>query len=499
MPAPFFTTNESEITRVEGLYIKERNPPSQITGAFLGVVGVTGETVRGPVDVPVEITNETDFKSIFGGRDQGNGGAIVNKVWLSMLNKPFGKVVVVRAADDGAATASDILVDGSAVHIVTIEATSPGAWGGFVTYDVKNATDGNSNHFNLVVTYLGTVYTYENLDLHAGADNSLAVIGDSLSNVVKLVKIADGRPVNAASQTLGVSGASPTAGSDGSIADADFTASGRGLNQVKAYKGVGTVWIAERSSSALKSAISTAAAASSDRLFLIGADSETVDKATATAETASYIGDRVVYCFNHAYTLDPETATSVVTQPQGWMASILSQIDVDIHPGEEDTKQYTAGIQRLFNENFDRDDYADFKAAGICALEKDDGFAFVSGVTTNNVNGKKEITRRRSTDFLELSIASELKHSVKKKNVKSRRDSNFGIISGFLADLADAERVVDKKDDGSPAFQLVRTTSTQDTLNEVERMLMRVKLIGHMLEIVLETEIGVGVTFTQIQ
>jgi hypothetical protein len=502
MPSVTFITNDSEIQRLEGLYIKEINPPAQVVGVFLGVVGIVGETVRGPVDVPVEITTEADFKAIFGGRDYGSGGTLINKVWQSLLNKPFGKTVIVRAAAAAAAVASSHVIQTGPTDIIKIAATSPGFWGNNVTYDVQNPSDADSNHFKLVITYLGTTYTYDNLDVHAtGVDNLATTIGSDLSNVVVVTKLANGRPTNIASQTLGTSGTSPVAGSDGSIADSDFTASNRGINQIINYKGVGVVFTAERNTTSVKAALATAAAASSDRLFLIGAADETTSKSTATTDVASYIGDRMVYCFNSALTLDPETGTSIWTSPTSWMASILSQIDADIHPGEEDTKAFTAGIQKLYNENYARADYIDFKAAGICALEKDDGFAFVSGVTTNNVPGKQEITRRRSADFIQLSVADELKHSVKKKNVKSRRDSNLAILSAFLTDLADAERIVDKLDDGTPAFSLnsASVNTTAQRALGIEKILMQVKLIDHMLEIVLETEIGNGITIVQTQ
>src|SRR5215213_5835638 len=98
MTAPFFTTNDSEINRLEGLYIKERNPPATISGVFLGTVGVVGDAIRGPVDTAVEITSEARFREVFGGRDQGSGGATVSSLWKAVVNKPFGKLVVVRAA-----------------------------------------------------------------------------------------------------------------------------------------------------------------------------------------------------------------------------------------------------------------------------------------------------------------------------------------------------------------------------------------------------------------
>lgn len=106
MPSIFFTTNPAEFTRVEGVYVSERKPPAAIAGVFLGVVCVVGECVRGPVDTMTEITSPARFAEVFGGRDRGSGGSIMGKVWQSMIGKPFGKLLVVRAAASGAVVAS---------------------------------------------------------------------------------------------------------------------------------------------------------------------------------------------------------------------------------------------------------------------------------------------------------------------------------------------------------------------------------------------------------
>jgi hypothetical protein len=487
MPAPFFTTNDSEISRLEGLYIKERNPPAQIAGAFLGVVAVVGETVRGPVDKPILISNESRFERVFGGRDQGGGGAIVNKIWQALLNKPFGELIVIRAADADAVVATHNASDANPTAIIQIDASSPGAWGNNVTYDVVDATDGNSNHYNLVFHYLGNTVTYQNVNTTTGNDNTLALIGTDDANLVVVTKLASGRPVNATGVAL-------TTGSDGTIADADFTASGRALPRAAAYPGVGVVFIAERSSAALRAAVTTLASAASDRLFILNPDDQTVSSSSAITDVASYRAQRNVYTYNHAYTVDPQTATEVLTSPNAWMASILSQIDVDIHPGEEDTKAFTAGITRLYDTTLARGDYIALHDAGICAFESDDGFAFVSGVLTDLTPGKTEITRRRSTDYLQLSVASTLKHSVKKKNTESRRIANTSMINSFLRGLQKAERIVEN-------FVVDGNVLNNDTdrAQGIERILMRVKLLGHMLHLVLETEIGTGVTIVTEQ
>lgn len=489
---PFFTTSESEISRLEGLYIKERTPPAVIQGAFFGAVGIVGECVRGPVDKLVEVSGEARFKDVFGGRDQGSGGStIVGKVWQALLNKPFGKLYIVRAAAAAASAATLTLPNAVPTNIIRIDASSPGTWGNNVYAAIVDATDGNANHFNLEVTYLGKKIVYKNLNTYTSSDdNLLATIGSDDANWVTVTKLANGRPVNAAAALLSTG----TPGADGSIADSDFTASGRGLNLLTTLKGVGARFIAERSSASLKSAILTAAASTTEGLWIIDAAATSTAKATAITDAASYrdtVG-RIAYAYNAAYTLDPETATEILTFPSSWLAAVLSQTDVDIHPGDEDTKVVLQGITRLYNESYTREDYISLKEAGICALEKDDGFAFVSGVTTSLTPGKEQITRRRMTDFLLVSPAKVLKSFVKKKNTATRRAAELGVLGDFLGGLKRSERVVED-------YQLDKESVNTATARAsgLERTLMRVKLISHILELVLEGEIGTSVTITE--
>lgn len=616
MGAPFFTTNDSEITLLEGLYIKEKNPPATIAGVSLNKVCMVGESIRGPANRAISISNETRFVEVFGGRDQGNGGDITSNLWKSLLNKPFGRMEIVRVVASDAVAASlavpvtgaeaavgsiqciakadhvdgetltisdgvhsakvfefDVAGDGVtggrvavdisgattapqvanilvtainnasnldivAVHntndglvlltntgagafgnvsitdtvsdsgfvvtgmedgadagasLLQVDATSAGEWGNNVDITVAAASDGDANHFNLTVTYLGKDYIYKNLDISTGNDNTASVLGDDEGNIVVLTKLADGVPAPMSATAM-------QNGSDGTVVDADYTGTGKALEVAAVASGCGVVAVAEHMSAAIKAKLATLAAASTDRLFLMAPDSETVSKSTAISEVASYRSDRIVYCFNHAYTLDPDTATQVISSPDMWMASILSQVDVDVNPGEEAAKQFTAGITKLYNEALARGDYIDLKDAGIAALEKDEGFAFVSAITTSLESGKDQITRRRMADYLQLSIAKELKHSVKKKNTVTRRKANAAMISAFLNDLARAERIVDTDATSKkPAFSVDTEKLNSDAQRAlgVERILMRVKLIGHMLFLVLETEIGTSVNISE--
>jgi hypothetical protein len=506
MPAPLFTTNDADITKLEGLYIKERTPPATIAEASLSAVGVFGETLKGPIGEVVRITSEARFIEVFGGGYLN--GVRVNDVWTSLLNKGMSEVYVCRVAAAAAAKASFTLEDtagGGGAAVCRIDASSPGTWGNAIKWRVAAATNGSSDAFNLEIkdTLTGKVTTYENIDLVNG-DNSLAVIGDDFGNLITLTKLAAARPNNSAASTDGadadgftalgqtVAGYTSAAGTDGSVADSDYHGTGKPFNLLASYPGLGVVYCAEYMSANLKSAVLTAAASATDRLFLIGANADSVNEASAISDVASYRNNdgRIVYCYNHVYTLDPETGTEVLVRPESWMAAVLANTDVDTHPGEEDTKRLLAGITRLHRPSIARADYVAFRAAGISALETDLGQpVFVSGVTTSLVSGKTEITRRRMADFLQLSIATTLRYTVKKKNTAARRAANAGMITAFLGDLKKAGRVVEEF---SVDTEILNTPTAR--AQGIERILMRVRLIGHMLHVVLETEIGTSVS-----
>jgi len=370
---------------------------------------------------------------------------------------------------------------------MTVTANGPGAYGNLESVTVLAPTDGVYNHADVQISYLGKTYWYKNIDISTGQDNTLTVVGTDDGNPAILTKTASG--------VLSPMLSTPLAGgTDGSIADADYTASNKGVNIAASAPGVGIVFVAERMTAAVKAVMYTLSATSSDRMWIIGPDNESVAAATAITEAASYRTDRFIYAFNAPYTIDPSTAAEVVTHPTSWMASILSQTDIDIHPGDKDNAQFLQGITRLFNESYVRNDYIAFRAAGICALEHLDGYGFVSGVTTSLVVGKEQITRRRMADFLQISVAQALGPFVKKKNTLTRRKAMNGMIVSFLQDLQGAERVVQ-------AFKVDGESLNTDNARaqDIEHILMRVRLISHMLEIVLETEIGTSVTIVQAQ
>jgi hypothetical protein len=97
-------------------------------------------------------------------------------------------------------------------------------------------------------------------------------------------------------------------------------------------------------------------------------------------------------------------------------------------------------------------------------------------------------------DFIQLSIANTLKFSVKKKNTAQRRKANAAMIKAFLNDLKNSDRVVE--DFADPDTEKLNTPANRAL--GIEKILIRVRLLGHMLHLVLETEIGTAVSVTEV-
>jgi hypothetical protein len=235
----------------------------------------------------------------------------------------------------------------------------------------------------------------------------------------------------------------------------------------------------------------TLASEVSDRIFLTWAQAHGQSVAAEAAQVTAQIttrSDRIVWAYNSAYTLDPETDSEVQTAPHVWLAAILSQIDVDVHAGSFETVAMLAGITRVTNTNLSRPDLITLQDAGICQLERTtDGFQFRSAVTTDLASGKTELARRRACDFLQLSAASRLRYYVKRKNTATNRACAAAELVAFSDDLRARERVVEEYEIDTESVN----NPTQRARGE-ERILWRVRLIGHILSLVLETDIGTG-------
>jgi hypothetical protein len=518
MPQPRFQTGISDQFGAPGTYIKELAVSAPVRGLFRGITGITGECVRGPIGKFVLINSLQRFVDVYGGRDKGiNGGAVAGKIWFALQNKQFGNLYVVRAAAAAAVAASftaETAAGGGGTAVLTITASSVGSWGNDVGWKVVAASNGVSTSFNLLVQLYGKNYLYENLSINGTDDNTLQVVGTDDATPITLTKVASGRPNNSAPTIDGadangytklgqtVSGYTAVAGTDGTIADTDFTGTGKAMEILSNSRGVDHCFVAGRSNTAIKTKILALSAIANNKLWLACPDSESISAATANTEAATLRDKHLVYCFNHPFVVDPVTGTIVVDEPHAYMASILSQTEPDVHPGVVDTAPLTQTIVRLQNELADADRDT-FDANGVTYLNRDldqsgnQVWLFGNGRTTDLTNNNSQIDGQRSKFFLIAGLAQRMRGDEKKPNTPKVRQARKAAFEGWLTELALGGRYVNIDETTKlPLIEVkndAQVNAPSDVQAGIQRDLVRVQLIPKNLYLQLQIQIGVNV------
>lgn len=492
----YYSTNPADWTQLEGLYINRLPPSRAITGVSLNLVAMATYCVRGP-EVAQVIPAE-QFSAYYGGRT-GAGGTVISQGWKALDGKKFGLLCVRRVVASDAVAASHAMPDVNPTTIATITANSKGAWAngatGGVTYTIADATDGNANHWNLTITYEGASKTYQNLDTTAGNDNLAEVIGTGINNLVVVTKDADGRPLNASNVSL-------AGGSEGTLAASDYVA---GLNEIAAYPGVACCLVPETAVDANNSTINARAvvlaADSPDRTFMVwaGKYNAPADEITQKGTQITTAARNLQWCYNRPSQLDSDTSETVQVGPHVAKASILSQTDVSLHAGDEENLPLTAWVTAVETSSFTRGDLILLKQAGISTLQKcEGGFRFGSDVdTTATATNDSQFPDIRAEQYLVLSIASAIRHDVRKKATASRKRSVRTKIDDFLKADQKAEHVVDATDPDLGPGYLVDDVSVNSAASKARHewhVLTRVRLIDHLLYLVLDTDIRTGQT-----
>ncbi len=521
MPQPRYQSGLSDQFGAPGVYIKELGISAPIAGIFKGVTGITGECVKGPVGKIVYCQSYQRFVDVFGGRDKGiNGGTVIGKIWQTLQGKQFGMLAVTRAAAAAAVAASFTLetaAGGAGAAVFTLTATSPGTWGNDVMFKVVNASNGVATSFGLLVQLYGKNYLYDNLSYNSTDDNGALVVGSDDATPVVLTKILPGRPNNSIALTDGAdvngyqklgtvtAGFVVVTGTDGAIADTDFTGTGKAMELLNAERGVDHCLVANRSNSAIKTKILALAPVANNRLWLSCPDNETISLATAVTEVGTLRDKHIVYCFNHEYIVDPVTGAQIIDEPHGWMASILSQTDPDVHPGVVETSDLTKSVVRQYNSLADADrDLCD--ANGITFFNRDldqSGNAvwlFGNGRTTDLAVNNAQIDGQRSKFYLVAGLAQRMRGDEKKPNTKAIRAARAAAFTGWLTELALGGRFVALDPVSNVPLIEVKNGLEVNVQTDwdagIQRDLVRAKLIPKNLYLQLQVQIGTTVTFT---
>lgn len=522
MPDIRFQSSINDSFGAPGVYVKTIAPSAPVRGIFLGTTGFIGECVRGPVNKLIRCDSYQRFVDVFGERDYGiNGGTLRGQVWWALQQKTVGKFYVIRAAAAAATTASfdfETAAGGAGTPVLHVAARSPGAHGNDIQITITAASNGDSNSFNLTTKLYKNVQTFQNLNISGTNDNLLATVGSDDATWIVLTKLAAGRPVNSAPSTDGadtngyvklgqtVSGFTSVVGSDGTIADSDFTAAGGPMEKLNSPRGIDVKLVAGRSNSAIKTKIFGLAPTSYLSWWVICPDDETVSDTAWETEIANYRHKAIFPTYNHPYYIDPITTVKTRGEPHVQMAADLSQIEPDVHPGVDET---SALHQQIVDLAFDltqaQKDALD--AAGSSFMTRDvdvnnnNVIMWGNGRTADLTNNNSQIDGERSKAFLITGLANRMRGDQNRPNTPIARAKRKGAFEGWLTELAKLERFVDRDDNRIPQFQVLNgddVNTPSDRKKGIQRDLVRIALIPKNLFLQLQIEAGTDVVITEV-
>lgn len=521
MPAPRYIVTENQIG-APGVYVLENAPAVPIRGQRNRVVGLVGQCVRGPVDKAVRCDTYQRFLDVFGGRDKAtNGGAILGHVWKALQGKRWGRLYIHRAAAAAAVVASftfETAAGGGGTAVLRVDAANPGTWGNDVGIRVYAATNADANYFNLAVKLYGKVKIYENITIAGSSDNTNQVIGNDDATLIRLTRLAYGRPVNHAATVDGadadgyvnlgetVAAFTSVAGTDGSIADTDYTVADGPMDTIDATAGVNACAVVGRSNVAIKTKVEELAGETTQRVWFACPDDETDTYTDAVTERAGFSGDRMSFWFNHVYITDPVTREEIVEEPFLLPMSIISQTDPDVHVGDFDNAVLTRSARSVEYE-LSAPSRDALTTGGVSFMLRDldavgneciiPGNAVTCDFAVNNM----DLDGRYMKDFILDAVARKLQGDQFKGNTPATRAARAASVSSFLEGLAFSERYIMRDElSGKPLFEYTNNSSVNslaENATGLQRELLIARLIPKNKQILLQATIGVDATVSE--
>lgn len=484
-----------------------RTSRTQLPRPARKLIGMTFEAERGPETVQI-VGSLKQFESIYGGYNAGQG-----KGWISLIEKDLFPLACRRACASDAVAGYRSL--SNAVPTVIARATATkGVWSATGTPLVVGAAgDADANHWKATFTdpVTGKVWVWDNLNTTAGNDNLATVQGGSPDLPIVLTKIADGRPIN------GTFAIDTVAGVNGTIADTDFTGTGKGLEQLGAYKSaiygaVRGVFVAERSSATIRAKLNALAGVKSDRKFIGCGDSAATAGSALRTDVGTYRNELMVYVVNHPVVINPATGLRMTVEPCSTYALLIAQTDAQIHKADSDNTPLLSYIVDLsFNEwgtEPSGGGELDLNvAAGLTSLYVDEtGIKFFNDSTTS-LSGERGGAAMAIDIELLSKMSAALEPYLNKPWSQENEDGAAGAVRQVLEKSFRDRTGVSYHvgDDGSVDKNRggydVDTESVNDETtraNDEFHLLARYRRMGHMTAIVLEHQAGRGLTFRRV-
>jgi hypothetical protein len=222
----------------------------------------------------------------------------------------------------------------------------------------------------------------------------------------------------------------------------------------------------------------------------------------------------VIYAWPGARTFVPEavgtrlrTADGLTTSDgildvgfDGWEISLMSNTAPEKNIGQAaaptpEILSSVLGVQRGV-ERLDMPNYITLRANGVAALRIDRtvGPIVQSGITSSLIAGEKNIARRRMADFIQDSIARRLVQFCKLPLTDANKDSAVSETHAFLRELLSENNPAAQRIAGFEVDAISGNTPELEAQG-IFVIIVKVRTLASMDFIVLQTNIGEGVTF----
>lgn len=430
-----FVTSTSAATR-HAVYAIERNPPATIRAAGATVSAIVEQFPWGPDSQVYTSEGVRDFIDKFapGGMDRTGAG------YMSVIGKAWPVLKIVRVLGSAAAKSHATLASVTPTDILTATLLYKGVAGNSVIWTISDATDGDTNHFNLDVSITSafgtTVDRFQNLNYSGtGADSVPSFTGMKLLGA--LTKLASGRPVNGTG--------SFTAGSDGSITSSEYVgtqgSADKGISLLESDKNVDLLMVCDPGNS-LRAAVNAGLAAhadfTTDRISFVNGNSG-ISASAARTDVANYRSLRVCYIDCWAYQRDDVDGTERLVPPAPFAASAAANLSPSTSFSWKSTtvQRLLSSISRL--EASRGDGAYTNELAGICTLQQEDtgGFTFEAAViTAAPLNpAKRKFKRSRMGHYIAKAVVGSLREFVDSPNVEFNQQDEVNAVQEFLDGL----------------------------------------------------------------
>ena len=271
----------------------------------------------------------------------------------------------------------------------------------------------------------------------------------------------------------------------------------------------------------LRSHVLDASSLGRGRVAVIAPNLKVVTVLAATATAAPGVGatrdERVFYSWPGCVTSVPEAANILIATADSdftedgilddtfdhWLASLLSVLPPERNPGQASAPVPTAfasvsGLQRDVS-GLTIADYTLMRTRGVAGirLDRTSGTIIQSGITSSLTSGQKNINRRRMADFIQDSLAERLVAFGKEPITEALKDEAVSEADAFMNELRSpnnprAQRI--------NSYQLDDRSGNKDDLEAkgIWVLIVRARTLSTSDFIVLQAEIGEGVTFTEL-